>query len=190
MIQVIDDFLSPSYFNLIEKICLTELEWKYTENITDSLSSDNLSKFGFSFPIHSESGHMMSTFTCVSSGLLHTIMDQVQGKTLLRSRCDMTVCTSKKTMHIPHVDFEDPYVPNITTIFYITDNEDAETVIFDKKIRSSEDKRKLDLSDLKIVEKIDPKRNRLLFFDGDQLHTGHSPSKENRRILINSNFIQ
>ena len=26
MIKVIDNFLSPSYFNLIEKICLTELD--------------------------------------------------------------------------------------------------------------------------------------------------------------------
>lgn len=186
MIQVIDDFLSPSYFDLIEKVCSTELEWTYTKNITDSNVITDKSQFGYSYPIHDENGHIMSFFTCILSGFLHTTLDRVKKERILRSRCDMTINTKEKIMHIPHVDFEDPFIPNITTIFYITDNEDAETVIFDKKITG---KCNFETCDLKVLKKINPKRNRLVIFDGDYLHTGHSPTKEDRRILINSNFI-
>ena len=189
MIEIIDNFLSPSYFNLIEKVCLAELEWTYTENITDPNVTTTKSQFGFSYPIHDENGHIMSFFTCILAGFLHTTLDHVKKERILRSRCDMTTNTQEKVMHIPHVDFEDPFIPNITTIFYITDNEDAETVIFDKKIIRPSDKKELSICNLNVLKKIDPKKNRLVIFDGLYLHTGHSPTREDKRILINSNFI-
>ena len=39
-----------------------------------------------------------------------------------------------------------------------------------------------------VNEEIEPVSNRLLIFDGLFIHTGCTPSKNNRRILINSNF--
>lgn len=186
MIKVVDNFLSPSYFNLIKSVCLTELDWKYTENITDDV--DTQSQFGFSYPIYTPEGHINCPFTLILSGFLHTTLDYVEGERILKSRCDMTLYNPNKVMHIPHVDFEDPFVPNITTIFYLTDNEDSETVIFDRKLQEGEDKSTIDFSKVDILKKVDPKRNRLVVFDGEYLHTGHSPTKENRRVLINSNF--
>lgn len=187
MIKVVDNFLSPSYFNFIEHCCLEKLEWIYTENITDDLV-DNRSQFGFSVPIHSMNGSTESAVSWILSGFLHTTLDYVKGERILKSRCDMTLYNPNKVMHIPHVDFEDPYIPNITTIFYITDNEDSETVIFDRKLQEDEDKSTIDFSKVDILKKVDPKRNRLVVFDGNYLHTGHSPTRENRRVLINSNF--
>jgi hypothetical protein len=187
MIKVVDNFLSPSYFDLIEKVCLTELDWTYTENITDDLV-DNKSQFGFSYPIYTPAGHINCSFTWIVSGFLHITLDYVKAKKILRSRCDMTLSNLNKVSHIPHVDFEDPYVPNITTIFYITDNEDCETVIFNRKLKKGEDKSIIDFSKTRILKKVNPKRNRLVIFDGDYLHNGHSPTKENRRVLINTNF--
>jgi hypothetical protein len=187
MIKVVDNFLSPSYFEFIEHCCRERLEWTYAENITDDLV-DNKSQFGFSVPIHSMNGPIESAFRWILSGFLHTTLDYVKGEKILRSRCDMTLYNPNKFMHVPHVDFEDPYVPNITTIFYITDNEDSETVIFDRKLQEDEDKSTIDFSKVDILKKVDPKRNRLVVFDGNYLHTGHSPTRENRRVLINSNF--
>jgi hypothetical protein len=187
MIRVVDDFLSPSYFEFIEHCCRERLEWTYVENITDDLSDVKL-QFGFCFPIQSADGPLGSPFSLILSGFLHKTLDYVKGEKILKSRCDMTLYNPNKVMHTPHVDFEDPYIPNITTIFYITDNEDCETVIFDRKLQEDEDKSTIDFSKVDILKKVDPKRNRLVVFDGDYLHTGHSPTKENRRVLINSNF--
>ena len=183
MIKVVDNFLSPSYFNFIESCCLDKLEWIYTENITDDIV-DNKSQFGFSVPIHPSE----SAFSWILSGFLHTTLDFVKRERILRSRCDMTLYNPNKVMHIPHVDFEDPFVPNITTIFYITDNEDCETVIFDRKVQESEDRTTIDFSKVNVLKKVNPRKNRLVVFDGSYFHTGHSPTKENRRVLINSNF--
>lgn len=183
MIKVVDNFLSPSYFNFIEHCCMERVEWTYTENITDNLVG-NLSQFGFSVPVYPSE----TIFSWILSGFLHQARDYVRSNEILRSRCDMTLCNPNKVMHIPHVDFEDPYVPNITTIFYITDNEDCETLIFDRKLQEGEDKSTIDFSKVDILKKVNPKRNRLVAFDGDYLHTGHSPTKENRRVLINTNF--
>ena len=44
--------------------------------------------------------------------------------------------------------------------------------------------------DLKEYDRVSPKANRLVLFDGDLLHTGCSPTKHKRRILINSNYIK
>jgi len=185
MIKIVDDFLSPSHFGFIEYFCLQKLQWTYTENITDNLVKNN-QQFGFSSPIYSE--NEQSVFFHILCGFLHETLDFVGGKLILKSRCDMTLYNPNKVMHIPHVDFEDPFVPNITTIFYITDNEDCETVIFDRKYKDGEDRSTIDFSKVNVLKKVNPRKNRLVAFDGSYLHTGHSPTKENKRILINSNF--
>ena len=37
-------------------------------------------------------------------------------------------------------------------------------------------------------EKVSPKANRVVIFDGSTLHNGHSPCEHNNRIIINSNY--
>ena len=64
--------------------------------------------------------------------------------------------------------------PNTATIFYVNDT-DGDTIIY------GQDR-------LEIKERVSPKANRLVIFDGDILHTGSSPTKHKTRILINSNF--
>lgn len=188
MIKIIDNFLSESYFKKIEQVVTsTSFEWISTNNITDG-NLPQLGLIGFCHPICVNNDLIRSYFAFMMSGFLYQTMDLVGKKNIIRSRFDMTVYNPNKLMHLPHVDLEDPYIPNVTTIFYITDNLDSETIIFDKKINSEEDKNNLEISKLKIIKKIEPRKNRLVVFDGSYLHTGHSPVYENSRILINSNF--
>ena len=188
MIKIIDNFLSQSYFNKIEDVTTSStFEWFSTNNITDG-ELPQLSHIGFSHPICYNNDFTGSGFSFLLSGFLYQTMDLIERKNIIRSRFDMTVYNPNKIMYLPHVDIEEPYIPNITTILYITDNLDCETVIFDKKIFKKEDKKNLDTAKLKVLKKVQPKRNRLVIFDGSYLHTGHSPIYENKRILINSNF--
>jgi hypothetical protein len=188
MIKVIDNFLSESYFQKIENVSTSsEFEWFSTNNITDD-NNPSLGHIGFSHPICVNNNFTGSGFSFLMAGFLYNVLDTIQKKNIVRSRFDMTVHNPNKIMHLAHVDLEEPYTPNITTVFYITDNLDCETVIFDKKITKKEDKENLEVSKLKILKKVQPKKNRLVIFDGSYLHTGHSPVYENKRILINSNF--
>ena len=84
----------------------------------------------------------------------------------------MTLYNPEKYKHDIHVDIP---LKHITCIFYIN-NSDGNTIIYDynKTI---------------IIKEIEPVENRLLIFDGNLPHTGHSPSKNKFRILINMNFF-
>jgi len=189
MIEIIDDYLSTVYFGYIEEVCTSSyFEWFTTDNITDD-QNPKLSYLGFSHPILINGEFPNSNFSNSLCGFLYDTLSLVKKKNVIRSRFDMTVYNPNKLMHNPHVDLEDPYIPNITTILYITDNVDSDTIIFDKKITSKEDKKNVDISNLKILKQIQPKKNRMVIFDGSYLHTGHSPIYENKRILINSNFV-
>lgn len=133
MIKVIDNFLSTSYFNKIEEVVTSsQFEWISTNNITDG-DCPQLGYMGFCHPICVNNDLIGSHFSFMMSGFLYQVMDLVERKNIIRSRFDMTVYNPNKLMHSPHVDLEEPYTPNITTIFYITDNLDSETIIFDKK---------------------------------------------------------
>ena len=41
---------------------------------------------------------------------------------------------------------------------------------------------------LEVRDRVSPKANRLVFFEGDVIHTGMSPNRHKNRIIINSNF--
>lgn len=183
--EIIDNFLTQSYFDEIENLVLSpKFEWFAVKNLTDKEKNFKTS-FGFCHPIYSQ-GFIDLRFNLIFAGFLFQVLDTVNCTEILRSRMDMTTYQSKKFKHQPHVDFEDPFVPNKTTIFYITDNVEAETIIYDKKVTS--EKKNECSKDLPILKTISPKRNRLVCFDGAYLHTGHSPLNEDYRILINSNF--
>ena len=79
----------------------------------------------------------------------------------------MTLYNPNNYRHEIHTDLE---IPNITCIFYVNDS-DGDTVLYEKGMARS----------------VEPKANRLLMFDGDIAHTGHSPSKHKNRVLINTN---
>ena len=101
-------------------------------------------------------------------------------KDIFRSRLDMTVNRGESIVLDPHVDF---FFPHISSILYIN-NSDGNTIIYNQKYNDH------DKYDQKLIvkEEIEPVANRLLIFDGLFIHTGCTPSKNNRRILINSNF--
>ena len=100
-------------------------------------------------------------------GLLYSILDKTGKKTIWRSRIDMTLYNPNNYRHEIHTDLE---IPNTTCIFYVNDS-DGDTVLHEKGMARS----------------VEPKANRLLMFDGDIAHTGHSPSKHKNRVLINTN---
>ena len=179
--KIIDNFLTPSYANAIEeRLQSMQQPWFFSGSSSgDQFGQHSSLQYGFSFLLCSKRdyGWIETPLTMLLRPFIFQVQDTVGAKEVLRCRVDMTVATGTKVLHPPHVDIEGQ--KNITTIYYVSDS-DGETVVYNERERCKE---------YTVMETVTPKKNRLIIFDGEQYHTGHSPMKHKNRILINSNFI-
>jgi len=178
------------YDNLLPKKYLTELqecfvhhcEWHYSDNTTygpnqDHLDEGNLGSIGFAISFFEQGRWNPTVPAALVRGLIAHIHQKVEEEcgepvSLFRARADMTVYNPENHRHGVHTDF--PF-PHITAIFYLITS-DGNTVLMDK--------------DGNVEEEFEPVENRLVTFEGETPHTGHSPSKHKNRILFNINFIR
>lgn len=191
-IKIIDNFLSNAYFLRIKEIIDSEdFSWNFSDNITTDILEKkyNNCSYGFSHQICLGNSFYENkdNLHFILYGFFGKIIDLTGKNNIARCRVDMTTYCGSKNRHKVHVDL--PY-PNITTIFYITDNVDSETIIYNKKTYNEEEYDYINENniELEVLKKIEPKRNRIVIFDGAYLHTGHSPLYENKRVLINTNI--
>jgi hypothetical protein len=182
--KIIDNFLTKTYYkNILELLTSDEFEWKYKDNMSTvpDPNSTNFSEYGFSHWFGYKEGGPVSRFSPFINPLLYQIMDVVNCDIILRARADMVTWSKDDYIHSAHTDF--PY-PNTASVFYINES-DGDTIFYNIKPEDApKDK------DLKEYDRVSPKPNRLVIFDGDLLHTGCSPTKHKNRIIINSNYIK
>lgn len=182
-ISVIDDYLDKSYATFLEdKIASHDQQWFYMSDSTSkSLPSNKIETgieptFSFAYNVCSyNNGLVESPYANYVLPFIHKLLDDFQSPNLLRCRLDMTVYNPNGHRHMPHTDLQ---VPNLTCIYYVNDS-DGDTLIFNERRESSE---------YTIAKSVTPKKNRMVVFDGDLYHTGHSPKEHRNRILINSNL--
>ena len=182
MIKIIDNFLSKTYYkSILDILSGHNFDWKYLENITDpkdeTKSVDNFNGYGLSHTFWDQEKRSLPPFGPYMEPLLYQIMDVAECDFVLRGRADMVTWSKDEFIHPPHADFE---FPNTASIFYVNET-DGDTIIYDEHhpILKS-----------KMSQRVSPKANRLILFDGSLLHTGCSPTKHKNRILINSNYIK
>lgn len=191
-ILVIDDFLTLSYHQTIFNIVTSKnFSWNYVHNVTSATVEENLygnGSFGFQHDLiryyRGEVIENISGFQPFVMALLFQIKDIIGAESVIRSRVDMTMYNPEKFMHGVHTDL--PGLSHWSSVYYVNDS-DGETFIYD----SHEDDcpiTEADLSISNIKEVVQPKANRVVIFDGNYYHTGHSPSEHKNRIIINSNF--
>ena len=198
-IKVIDNFLTKSYHkNILELLISDNFDWYYSDNIsytkeeftsmfgTNKSYSTNFNEYGFTHWFwHKMTGPRDTQYSHFIKPALYQILDVANCDFILRARADMVTWSGKEDfIHPAHTDLN---VPNIASVFYVNES-DGDTIFYNVKFDDvPKDK---DLKDLKEYDRVSPKANRLVIFDGDLLHTGCSPSKHKNRILINSNFIK
>ena len=186
--RVIDDFLDDYYIDYLSS-CVTSpmFEWRYHNNISkfippnhaslrDNKQLHGLSKVIFDIEnnIRFESdGWIPATLKIEKELGIH------EGG-LTRARLDMTLQAPEKIIHTPHTDQN---YPHWSVILYLIDS-DGDTIIYNEK------RRNVDHTELTIQQTVSPKKNRLVIFDGDYMHTGHSPVDHANRILLNLNFYK
>ena len=172
MIREYKNFLNKSYFEEISNVlCGNNFSWFYNENITYAdvdLSTTDINDHGFSHWIVHPDRLSGSPYEQLFMPLLRMIKECVKKDKILRARIDMTMIATEKIIHEYHQDFKRE---NIATILYINET-DGETIIKENGTEKT----------------VQPETNKLLTFDGTSWHTGCSPLKHKRRILLNSNY--
>lgn len=176
-LTIIDNFLTPSYFEEIHRLLISwDFPWYCQPDITTGLDTGNGVGFSHNFFVDSPT----SPYCNLVMPFLYQVKDTCGAKQILRCRGDLTVINPNKLRHSPHVDFK---FPHYSAIFYVNDS-DGETVFFNQKWSETQS-----YENLSILEVVDPKPNRVVIFDGDMIHTGHSPEHHQTRVILNSNYV-
>ena len=176
MIKVIDDFLTPSYFEEIHRLLTGwDFDWYCQPNLAPGLPGPPRVNFSHNFYLD----EVRSPHCALILPFMYQVKDICGAKELLRCRADMTVVHPDKIKHPPHVDFQ---FPHYSSVFYVNES-DGETVMYNERW----DKKYPDtLTDSQVIE---PKPNHVIIFDGDIIHTGHSPVNHQTRVILNSNYV-
>ena len=184
-LKIIDNYLTQSYHKEIQNLFTgSDFPWYYNNNITHrtgEISTNN--EYGFTHAFYTDSSFRNSHYATFIKPMVLNLKDTVNCDYILRSRADMVMWSLEDFIHPPHVDYE---YSNVATILYINDT-DGDTILYNQKY-PGDDKSIPKNSELEIKERVNPKANRLVIFNGAMLHTGSSPTKHKNRILINSNF--
>ena len=168
-IKIIDNFLNKSYhLQMLDLLNSFDFPWYYQANISNEGNENSLKEFGFSHIFVDKNGPRPSNFYFFIYPFILKLHDELNTNKILRCRADMTVNSESGHIHEYHKDYD---IPNIATVYYVNDS-DGDTIFKDSK------------------EKITPKANRLIIFDGSLLHTGSSPKNSKTRVLLNSNFVR
>lgn len=173
--KIIENFLDDDLFLKVQSIFLSDsFPWFYHDNIS-GLNESALGDFGFAHSVFYK--EPTSSVYPIIDPVVKLICAASKTTNIIKVRADMTVFSTYGHRHQPHLDLHELHT---VSILYLTDS-DAETIIF----------KSADINSLKFEEfqRVVPKKNRLVIFNGNYYHTGHSPASTNRRILLNVNSL-
>ena len=167
---VVDKFLSKSYFNELAYLVSSDVfPWSYNKEISNTNNDNRLGSHGFQFNMIMNGSYRQCRELDISLGCLKTIQDYIGANNIFKARYDMTLYNSEKFLHSPHIDGDE--IPNYVSAILYMNNSDMN---YDKEYT--------------IKKSITPKANRLVLFKGNLVHTGHSPSENKSRVLLNVVF--
>jgi len=163
MIQVIDNFLPPSYHQEVcQFLSSDQFPWYYANGVAQPNDGD----FFFTHNVFNQENGICTSFWTKFSPFLILIEEKLKFKIdeLLRIKCNLYSNQNISLAHNQHVDFK---YPHYTALYYVNTNNGC-TTIGDTNIDAIE--------------------NRLVFFDGTIFHNSNLQTDTNVRINININL--
>ena len=159
--KVIDNFLSPSDFELTQQYLLgSDIDWHYN----DSIVSFNKEYDQFQF-VHMFC-NLSTPFESDYSSFLQPFLHKLHAKYIFRIKANCRPQTSSISLSPFHTDMD---IGQQTAIFYLNTN-DGYTLFEDGS-------------------KIHSVANRILTFDGSLSHCGTSCTDAKTRVVLNVNYI-
>jgi hypothetical protein len=197
--NIVRNFLPINYFNELKNSTLSpDFPWYYLPYT--AFSEDEYIKYNgtFSNVLYTkfENGREEKNFivNCnpVLEGLSSLVGYQIN---LLRIRFGLITTTPHKIIHRAHVDF--PF-PHRTAVMYLTNCNDAPTILYDAFYKQEANPKNEPKVIIEMGKEVERKsrleysecvENNIVIFNGLQFHSSTSPVLEDRRIVINVNFI-
>ena len=174
MIKIFDNVIKKSNSDQIENFLLNEdFPWFLVKN-----SSGNAKKIkGFSDTLQFEHHFVMNDK--IQSQAIHPIMsmldwnntvDKIKASpSILRMKSNLLLKT-QLTPNTPHIDFLYPH----TVLLYYVNDSSGNTIFYDENF--------------KIKQTINPKKGRIVVFNGDIYHSSTPPRTNDYRCVINFNL--
>lgn len=178
-VVILDDFIPDTVVDEFYNYISNNVSWTYQSNISGVEGPTNEM-------LKSYSGFVTNGQHPLSNIILNYILKEVNlplNPIIHRIRMCLTQKTYTKldTISPMHVDLS---IPHLTIVFYANDN-DGETVIFDKIIENQYDIDQLNLPP--VLQRVKSKRGRAVIFNGKYLHSG-SISSDVDRFILNINI--
>ena len=190
--EVIDDFIPPYHQECIERE-LSSVSWKHNSNISgignaplfneDLSLSDSQSGFAsniFSTDSTKNNDILLGLCLPIVARATKIIPDSVR---LDRIRAGMFLKGSG--LHTPHVDY---FFEHYTVLYYANES-DGDTYLFNETVTPS-DSAPIYPNNFTVMERVSPKRGRVLIFNGLNYHSSSLPSLNNERMAININLAK
>ena len=184
--MVIDNCLPQSIFDdLVKQVTDWDYtNWFFVKNTAYKLEDRDLlfhSSLAHSSVLAGEDNSVLSS---ISRKAVNIILFQAGEnlESIYRIRFGLITCTSETIIHDPHVDYE---FKHRTGLLYLNDS-DGDTIFYDKFHKPGQPAIKCGEED--IVQRVEPKSNRVTLFDGWQYHSSSTPTKNTYRLVMNFNY--
>jgi hypothetical protein len=189
--EVFDNILTPKLFSRLEEIITSwRFPWFYNRTTFPDIEDENFFLRGWSHVALIEHENFQSPMysdmeTIIISALENANQDF---KKIMRVRINCNTASDKPYESAPHVDSHNPHK---TALLYINDSDGPTNIyneLYDESLNISVPEYYKHIK-LTLADSVLPKRNRLVCFNGLHLHSGVTPVKTARRMLININYI-
>ena len=159
--KIIDDFLSPSDFEITQNFFQSNnFIWYYNQSIAKH--KQGLDQFQFVHTFYDVSKPSLTSFTAY----LYPFLTKLNAKYIFRIKANLRPRTTTGVLSDFHTDMS---LNQQTGIFYLNTNNGYTKFKDDSTVPSV--------------------ANRFLTFSGDLQHCGASPTDTNSRIVLNINYI-
>ena len=161
-IKVIDNYLSKEEADRVENDMIHPMfPWYYHNIIThwDHEMKDPKKHFQF---VHSF--FFENEITSKYYLIIKPIVEKLEVKSLIRVKANCITLTDERVLHGFHTDYDD----NVTSIYYVNDNDGY--------------------TEFETGEKIESVKNRMVIFDSNIKHRGTSQTDKQVRVNINFNY--
>lgn len=178
--QVFENVLPPDAYNDFVNVANKEyIPWYFYEmvhNTSIDYDSGDISTHGF---VHKffDDNKINSMYISLLDPILEKLSSHFDCSIIpVRMKMNMNLNIGRQVAPYPHIDkteaVDNKYFK--TAIYYINDS-DGDTLFFDDAKN--------------IVHRQTPKKNTLVLFDGDLLHSAQLPLVSPKRLVVNINFI-
>jgi hypothetical protein len=190
MIEIIDNFLPEAdYQKIYETGRDPEFPWYYISKASfdsEHVAPENsIETSAFIHVLLRKDRMEKSTYITNYLPLLDTI-EKDFNVDLIRVRLGMKhrqIGFTENNYNLPHTDFR---FPHISMIYYVNES-DGDTWLFNEFRHPNDADYPKEFT---VQQRVSPKPNRLLVFDGLQHHTASNPVNSNERTIININGVK